>query len=77
MSKRAMPLKRHLSQHYVFLLRCWEERSQDARIAPQWRFGLENSHTGQRYGFANLAELEAFLKNEVIGDYDISSRPET
>jgi len=72
-----MPLSRHLPQHHTFLLRCWEERSQDVRIASQWRFGLENSHTGQRYGFANLDELQAFLKNEVTGNYDEPDRSET
>jgi hypothetical protein len=57
-------------QHRVYLLRCWEERSQDLRRLPQWRFGLEDSHTGRRYGFPDLDALMAFLRTELAGEPD-------
>jgi hypothetical protein len=57
-------------RHRVYLLRCWEERSQDLRLLPQWRFGLEDSHTGRRYGFPDLDSLMAFLPTELADDRD-------
>ena len=44
--------------HYrSFLLRLWVDS--DLR---QWRFSLEDPHTGERRGLANLDALIAFLK---------------
>jgi hypothetical protein len=48
-----------------YLLTFWEERGRDSQIAPEWRFSLEDPHTGQRRGFACLADLVAFLEQEV------------
>jgi hypothetical protein len=33
-----------------------------------WRTSLESPHTGERWGFADLANLVAFLKEEMAGD---------
>ncbi len=57
----------------VYLLRCWEERSQDLRLPPRWRFGLEDSHTGRRYGFADLDALITFLRTELTSDENESA----
>jgi len=44
-----------------YLLRLWlaGEKSQ-----PQWRASLENSHTGERIGFASLDALFAYLNQQ-------------
>jgi hypothetical protein len=43
----------------------WQERSRDKEIAVVWRFRLEDPHTGQRRGFANLEALMAALEKEI------------
>ncbi|MBI5654018.1 MAG: hypothetical protein HZC40_26755 [Chloroflexi bacterium] len=46
------------SAHYrSFLLRLWQDG--DTHI---WRFSLEDPHTGERRGLANLDAVIAFLK---------------
>ena len=47
-----------------YLLTFWEERSQDPQVVETWRFSLQDPHTGQRRGFACLADLCAFLEQE-------------
>jgi len=54
-----------------YLLRFWEERSEQPAMAV-WRFSLEDPQTGQRYGFANLEALTAWLKTEMT---DASQSP--
>ncbi|MFB0538057.1 MAG: hypothetical protein ACETWR_24100 [Anaerolineae bacterium] len=49
--------RRYLS----YLLRLWQIRSEGELV---WRVSLE-SHTGERRGFANLADLFTFLEKEV------------
>lgn len=44
-----------------YLLRLW--RAGDAE-KPVWRASLESPHTGERRGFASLADLFSFLENE-------------
>lgn len=44
--------------HYrSFLLRLWEDSDSQT-----WRFSLEDPHTGERRGLANLDKLLGFLK---------------
>ena len=46
-------------RRYVsYLLRLWQTQQEGALI---WRASLESSATGERQGFASLAELCAFL----------------
>jgi len=52
-------------RHRAFLLRYWEERGQGAGRSVVWRFSLEDAHTGQRRGFANLEEMVAFLRSQL------------
>jgi hypothetical protein len=49
--------RRYLS----YLLRLWQASSGGELV---WRSSLENPHTGERRGFACLAELAAFLEEE-------------
>ena len=51
-----------------YLLTFWEERGRDRKPTELWRFSLEDPHTGQRHGFANLRELVAALEREIAGD---------
>lgn len=50
-----------------YLLTVWEERNPDPNLPAVWRFSLEDPHTGQRRGFANLAALVAALEDEMAG----------
>ncbi len=53
--------------HYQsYLLTLWQERGLDPCLPAVWRFRLEDPHTGQRRGFADLEALVAAL-NEVMG----------
>jgi hypothetical protein len=45
-----------------YLLRLWPVQSEGTTI---WRASLESPHTGERRGFASLADLFAFLEQEI------------
>jgi hypothetical protein len=48
--------------HYLaYLLRLWRVGKEGEAA---WRASLENAHTGERQGFADLATLLAFLEAE-------------
>ena len=52
-------------QHYLaYMLRLWQVSSDGE---PIWRTSLESPHTGERYGFANLEMLFAFLEEQTRG----------
>ena len=46
-------------RYRVYLLRLWLAEGEDSR--PVWRAALEDARTGERHGFADLAQLCAFL----------------
>jgi hypothetical protein len=48
-----------------YLMAFWEERGSDPEVAGDWRFSLEDPHTGQRQGFACLDDLVAYLEQEI------------
>ena len=52
----------------AYLLRLWQVQCEDQLV---WRASLENPHTGERQGFADLARLYEFLKEQT----DEPSRP--
>jgi hypothetical protein len=45
-----------------YLLRLWRARSGERLV---WRASLEDSHTGERRGFADLARMLAFLEDQL------------
>jgi hypothetical protein len=47
--------RRYLS----YLLRLWQTQHEGGLV---WRASLESAHTGERRGFASLAELITFLE---------------
>ena len=51
--------------YYSFLLRLWQIRSGGKVV---WRASLESAQTGERCGFADLASLIAFLKEQTDAD---------
>ena len=48
-----------------YLLRLWQAGEGDS---PAWRITLEDVHTRERRGFADLASLTAFLEARIDGD---------
>jgi hypothetical protein len=52
------------TKHQSFLLRAWQDQTNQEQ--PNWRFSLEEVQTHQRRGFANLEELYAFLKAQLV-----------
>jgi len=50
------------ANYISFLLRLWHV---DYAEKPAWRALLENPHTGERQGFANLKDLFAFLEAQM------------
>jgi hypothetical protein len=76
--------------YFAYLLRLWRESGGDLPRdeSTRWRASLQDPHSGERVGFANLEDLFAFLeretrfslpeseclKEEVIGVTDNESR---
>ena len=52
-------------RYRAYLLRCWAEHGPSAPAPAVWRYSLEDPHTGERRGFADLAALLAFLRAEL------------
>lgn len=52
-------------RYHAFLLRCWEERSQQPDAPSIWRFSLEDPHIGEKHGFATLEALIAAVRHEL------------
>ena len=50
--------------YIAYLLRLWQVES---RIKPIWHASLEDPHTGERRGFADLKGLFAFLEGQTHG----------
>jgi len=50
-------------QRYLsFLLRLWPVKENEHTV---WRASLESSHTGERWGFAGLDAVCAFLRRRI------------
>jgi hypothetical protein len=52
-------------RYRAYLLRCWAEHGPAAPAPAVWRYSLEDPHTGERRGFADLAALLGFLRAEL------------
>jgi hypothetical protein len=53
-----------LPRYRAYLLRLWDANS---RGPPRWHASLEDTHTGERWGFADLEHLAAFLGTQSDG----------
>ncbi|NIO70636.1 MAG: hypothetical protein GTN71_16795, partial [Anaerolineae bacterium] len=49
------------SDYLSYLLRLWRVSDEEKAV---WRASLESPHTGERRGFAKLADLFTFLEKE-------------
>jgi hypothetical protein len=49
----------------AYMLRFWAVHTQEPECQAVWRFSLEDPHTGDRFGFADLNALIAFLEAEL------------
>ena len=59
--------------YHSYLLRLWPATVQGQIV---WRASLENPHTGERLGFADLERLFAFLQDQTTQlSGDESQRP--
>lgn len=47
------------ADYMAFMIRLWRERNMTS-----WRATLESPHTGERYGFADLETLFAFIQSQ-------------
>jgi hypothetical protein len=57
-------------RYISFLLRLFGTESKGDLV---WRASLENSHAGERWGFASLDELFVFLRQQTAGTSDSSA----
>lgn len=58
-------------RYYSYLLRIWEV---DGAETPIWRASLEDPHTGEQKGFADLESLFAFLRERADGGSEKDER---
>jgi hypothetical protein len=58
---RERPMREEKQRYHAFLLRLWPVKARGQTI---WRASLESSHTGERWGFATLDALWAFLHQQ-------------
>ena len=49
------------SRYLAYMLRLWQV---DRQGQPEWRASLESPHTGERLGFADMAQLLDFLQEK-------------
>ena len=63
-------MSREKRRYISFLLRLFETESKDDLV---WRASLESSGTEERWGFASLDELFAFLRQQTAGASDSSA----
>ncbi len=64
------PLFERPPGYHSYLLRFWEERSEEQPLT-LWRFSLEDPLTNQRYGFANLETLMDWIQAKIAGSQDL------
>lgn len=63
-------MKNEQPGYSAYLLRLWYEEG-----AVSWRATLENVHTGEQTGFANLEKLFAFLRQQTDARSPKETRP--
>ena len=70
---QAKPIPNHRSGYHSYLLRLWRENEEDW----SWRLSLQDTHTGERTGFACLEDLLRFLSDKTQGISPTCSDKET
>jgi hypothetical protein len=65
----------NMDRRYIsYLLRLWMVKENDTFV---WRASLETTHSGERYGFASLDAMLAFLKEQTQSSDKDSTLTET
>ena len=66
-------MREEKQRYHAFLLRLWPVKAHGQTV---WRASLESSHTGERWGFADLDALWAFLHQQtsVIPGSEVGER---
>ncbi len=59
-------------RYFAFMLRLWQVPDGDEIF---WRGSLENAHTGERHGFADLEDLIKLLVAEVEPGRPLEDKP--
>ena len=59
------------SGYVAYLLRLWQVRNGENT---HWRGSLQDAHTGERHGFANLQALFDFLRARTEGASDLTAK---
>ena len=65
------------TDYLSYLLRLWRENDSEGAHGIEtvvWRASLERPQAGERQGFANLADLFAFLESETMSN-SLGSEP--
>ncbi len=68
--KDTPPLFERPPGYHSYLLRFWEERSEELPLT-LWRFSLQDPQTNQRYGFANLTALVDWIHAKINSSPDL------
>lgn len=50
------------NRHHSFILTLWSESDDLVEGRPAWRFSLQDPHSLERHGFADLYELVSYLE---------------
>ena len=59
--QRGHPMSEEKQRYLSFLLRLWPVKENEHTV---WRASLESSHTGERWGFADVGALCTFLREQ-------------
>jgi hypothetical protein len=72
-----MDPKQEPPRYHAYMLRMWEERSEDYGHGQgtHWRFQVEDPHTGRRHGSYDLSGLLAYLQMVVASAEDAGLDP--
>lgn len=66
-------MKRDLIYSSIYILRIW--RDGDGNGFSPWRFMVEDTATGERHGFAGLADMAGFIQTKVEASLLTSVKP--
>lgn len=51
----------------IYVVTIWQERPASSDEPAIWRVSVEDARTGDRHAFADLEQLQAFLKSQMDG----------
>ena len=65
-------MKRDSLYNFIYIVRVWRES--DTGTLP-WRFAVEETATGERHGFCELADLAGYIETALEATSDSKSEP--